>query len=209
MKVLTYDENTDLILGSGLSDEDIDVIKRKVSEHQAEEKPKESTFLLEVMFGKDLSMHGLTTGALSFWRKGVMGGNADTKTYLCPGESCQEPLYEVSMGYDQVPCPHCGKVWPRGEVHGEILAKLPLPKWADLILNYYVRFKMDADLRVKYHSEDIRSAAVQEQGKDLGGEKLNRAREKRAVRIHHMRDIIKDTSAGADLQTVILTRLIA
>ena len=78
---------------------------------------------------------------------------------------------------------------------------------ADCLLKYFVKLEMNADLRIKYHPDDIRSVAMRDQEENKLGDLLNPARARRAVITHKMRDIIKETSAGADLRRCILTRL--
>jgi len=72
----------------------------------------------------------------------------------------------------------------------------------DVLLKWFLKLEMNADIRVKYHKDDIRNAARSEQEKQHMGDILNRARsfERRPCYIYPLRNIIKDTSAGADLR---------
>jgi hypothetical protein len=59
---------------------------------------------------------------------------------------------------------------------------------------------MDTDVRIIYPPDDIRTSAALEQDKSRGGELLEKARSKRAVRSYPARNILKDVTAGADLE---------
>jgi hypothetical protein len=63
-----------------------------------------------------------------------------------------------------------------------------------------MKLEMKADIVVKYHEDDIRNAAMLEQVKSRGGEVLAGARRRRIPRVYPLQNIIKDTSAGADLE---------
>jgi hypothetical protein len=52
---------------------------------------------------------------------------------------------------------------------------------------------------LKYARDDIRAAAAAEKLKNFQGERVNLARAKRAMSIYPLRNILKDSSAGADL----------
>ena len=82
---------------------------------------------------------------------------------------------------------------------GEILAVLTNRGWAELAFKYFVRLEHNADIYVKTPRRDIRIAAHAEQEKQLAGEKLAVVRTKRELLIYPLRNIIKDSSNGADL----------
>ena len=66
-----------------------------------------------------------------------------------------------------------------------------------------------ADIYVKYGRMSIRDAQTKEIEKKLQGELLNKARsvEQRSLYIYPLKNIIRDTSNGADLQSRILAFL--
>lgn len=224
---LKFSEGVDLILGAGITADDEAIIRNKVEQHleekrKLEESNPEATYTLEVMFGKDRSMKDPFAGAISFWEKGALGGDGDTKLYVCPGRKlkmndCNEfiPAQAQSVPITDkgdkpqlaAICPHCGKRWDPQSIIGELLIKTTLQHWADVMVYWFVRLDFNADIKVKYHPSDIRSAAAREQAKQLMGELLNASRVKRAVETHLMRDIIKEASTGAKLRTCILHRL--
>ena len=224
---LKFSPGVDLILGAGITSEDEEIIRIKVDRHLEEVKKREEVnpearFTLEVMFGKNRSVMDPYAGAVSFWERGAIGGDGDTKLYVCPGRKlkvndCNEFIPQQAQS---VPvtlksgepmlvsiCPHCGKRWDPESIIGEALIKTTLQHWVDVVVYWFVRLNFNADIKVKYHPTDIRSAAHREQARQYMGDLLNASRVSRAVETHLMRDIIKETSTGADLRACILHRL--
>jgi hypothetical protein len=189
-----------------LTDEDKYEIKRRMEVLDkvlaTEQKAK---YKIELMFGKARSVHNPTPGMLSFWESGTkLHGGGDTKIYMCPGKdlgksNCEGFIPDASTGYGHLVCPGCGQVWQGSQVAGEVVARLPLKKWAEPILKYFLRLQLNCDIYLKYAPEDVRTVAMIEQRSQLGGEKLQMVRSKRAVSIYPLKNIIQDTSAGADL----------
>lgn len=167
-------------------------------------------YKIEILLGKDFAPSKPSAGAMSFWESGnKLHGGGDSILYFCPGRrlkrnDCEAAIPEGSfsndVNEDLLICPKCFSKWEAVEVVGQICARLDYKGWAALVLKYYLRLDMRADIYVKYHPEDIRSAAHKEQQKQRMGEDLERVRNKRAVRIYPLANIIKDTSAGADLE---------
>lgn len=194
-----------------LTDEEKDTIekKQKALDKLLEEQGV-AKYKIDLNVSKDWSITKPSVGALSFWESGrKFHGGGDCKMYICPGKDkgindCEGFIPDTSQGLGFLVCPVCHNIWQGRDVAGEILARLPPRGWAELILKYYARLGMNADLRMKYPLVDIREAAQKEQEKQLMGDILESARAKRPVRIYTMRAIIKDTSAGADLFNRIL-----
>lgn len=177
-------------------------------------------YKLEVMFGKDHSLRKPTTGIISFWESGnKLHGGGDSKLYVCDtpdpaktkGPGCGAFIPDSANGLNFIVCPGCGKMWRNDHIVGEYGYRLPIQKWTDVLLNWFVKLEMNADIRVKYHKDDIRSAAKDEQEKQLRGDILDKVRsfERRPCYIYPLRNIIRDTSAGADLRGRILAFLTA
>jgi hypothetical protein len=100
-------------------------------------------------------------------------------------------------------------MWRPEHLVGEVFYRLPLEKWADVLLGWYLRLELKADIRIKYGRMSIRDAQQAEAERGLRGELLEKARsfEKRSVYIYSLKNIIRDTSAGADLRGRILAFL--
>lgn len=174
--------------------ERVDVIKAK--------------YKIEVNFGIDHHIDGTPTyGIITFWESGSqMGGDADALVYICPGKlrgvnECERPIPDCYNGLGVVVCPSCNQLWKAEHLIGEVFYRMPIYKWADAVLYWFVKFDHDADVRVKYNYRNIRDAAAQEQARNLGGEVLNLVRgpKSRVPRLYPLRNILKDASNGADL----------
>ena len=176
-----------------------------------------ATYKLEVMFGTEHSVTKTTYGVLTIWSNGAhIRGGGDGAIYVCPGKllkvnTCNELIPEVSLGLSRVLCPSCKMLWKAEEIVGEHFYRLPIEKWADVILYWFMKTGMNADLKIKYSYKyknmDIRQATHEEAERKLRGEFLNKVRDanRRKARIYPLRNIIKDTSAGADLYNRILS----
>lgn len=212
---IKYGEDNPIENAPELTGEELEIIKKrqeildKLLADQGLAKYK-----IELNLGSGFSLHAPSHGALTFWESGKhFHGGGDAKLYLCPGKDrgmngCEEFIPDPSQGYGFLLCPGCKNLWKGQEVAGEILARLSPEGWATIILKYFVRMGMNADLRIKMIREgkkdgDIRLAAKVEQDSRRGGEKLQVARQ-RHIRIYTLTSIIRDTSAGADLRGRIL-----
>lgn len=167
-------------------------------------------YKLELLLGKDFSMSKPCTGALSFWESGSkLHGGGDTILYVCPGKakgvsSCEAFIPDDSQGYGFLVCHKCGTTWKGEEVSGQILARLPVAGWGQLLTKYFHRLEQKADIVLKYHPLDIRSAAASEQEKQQMGDRLMGTRNKRHVRIYTLASLLTDTTAGAEIEARIL-----
>lgn len=163
-------------------------------------------YKLEVMFSHKHTAHAPTTGIVTWWESGSkLHGGGDAKLYLCDGVSgqkgCGKFIPDSANGLNFVVCPSCQKLWQPEDLVGEIFYRLPLSLWADVLYRWYNRLNRNADIYVKYLRLSIRDAQKKEEEKKLRGELLTRAREdsQRLRYIYPLRNIIKDTSHGADL----------
>lgn len=170
-------------------------------------------YKIEILFGKGFSTVKPAHGGVSFWESGSkLHGGGDTIMHLCPGKDlkvneCESFIPDASHGYGFLVCPGCHRAWEGEQVAGQILARLTVQDWAKLVLKYFLKLEMKADIYVKYHPDDIRSAAAIEQAKQHMGDVLMGARKSRKPRIYPLKNIIKDTSAGASLESRFLAFL--
>lgn len=169
---------------------------------------KIAKYKLEVMFTGARSMHKPFPGIVSFWENGSkLHGGGDAKLYQCPGKhlkknECESFIPDSSNGLNFIVCPSCRGLWKSDMVIGEVFYRLGVQKWTDVLLSWFLKMDLNADIRIKFAREDIRSAAVKEQDKQMMGDLLREVRsdQKRATAIYRLVNIIKDTSAGADLR---------
>jgi len=162
-------------------------------------------YKIEVLFGKGFSTHKPSVGIMSFWESGSkFHGGGDTIMHICPGKelkknNCEAFIHDSSHGYGFLVCSDCGEAWNGEQVYGQVAFRLTVKDWALVVLKYYRKLGMKADVYVKYHPDDIRSAAAREQASQHMGELLAGARRSRRPRIYPLKNIIKDTSTGSDL----------
>jgi hypothetical protein len=214
-KEIKYGEDNPIELAPELTEEELDIIRQKQEalDKLLAEKGV-AKYKIDLNLGRGFSVRKASHGALSFWESGKkFHGGGDTKLYICAGKmkgvnECEGFLPDTSQGYGFGFCPKCKNLWPAAEMAGEVFARLYPQGWATLILRYFVRLEMNADIRIKMlkadrMSSDIRYNAEQEQERQRGGEVLAVARS-RVTRIYTLSSIIKDTAAGADLQARIL-----
>jgi hypothetical protein len=193
------------------------VEQRKAALDKLLEDENIAKYKLEVMFSHRHTARSPTPGTVTWWESGTkLHGGGDAKMYLCDnsvpemeGLGCKKFIPDVSLGLSRIVCPHCLRLWKPEHLVGEIFYRLPLEKWADVLLSWYTRLDLKADIRIKYGRMSIRDAQTMEAERKLRGELLEKARsfDKRSVYIYSLKNIIKDTSAGADLRGRILAFL--
>lgn len=174
-------------------------------------------YKIEIMFSKGFAPSKPSAGGMSFWESGSkFHGGGDTVMHICPDEvvnkktgknGCGALIPDASHGYGFLVCPKCHNLWDGEEVHGQILARLDAYGWTRLTLKYFYKMEMNADIYVKHHPDDVRNIASKEQERQLMGTELNMIRSRRVPRIYPLRNIIKDISAGAELEGRILAFL--
>lgn len=170
-------------------------------------------YKLELMFSRDFSLIKPSVGALSFWESGTkLHGGGDTILHMCAGKAkgvndCEAFIPDSSHGYGFLVCAACGSTWKGEDVSGQVLARLTTQGWAQVLTRYFHKLEQRADIVIKYHPSDLRSAAANEQEKQQMGDRLSAARSTRCVRIYTLANLITDTSAGADFETRILAFL--
>lgn len=164
-------------------------------------------YKIELFFTQARSVQAPTVGILSFWESGArLHGGGDTKLYICPGREkqisqCQAFIPDSGNSSSILFCPACGTSWKGADTVGEHVAKLTMQKWSELLVHYYARLEHNADIYVKHAKEDLRTKAMIEQARQKGGEVLAKVRDKRAIVLYPLANIIKDTAAGASLES--------
>ena len=176
-------------------------------------------YKLEVMFSHRHTGREPTPGSVTWWESATkLHGGGDAKLYLCDnsgeypdleGRGCKKFIPDSANGLQFIACPHCGHLWKPQHLCGEIFYRLPIQKWADVLYDWFMRLEMGADIRIKYGHMSVRDAQRQEEERGLKGDLLTKARsfEQRPCIIYPLKNIIRDTSAGADLKGRILAFL--
>lgn len=191
-------------------------------------------YKIEIIFGPDRSQTDLkpSVGALLIWESGKMfHGGGDVKMYWCGFEDCQWPFSDENLAIAHVVCPKCNREQFRDhmtrEDHirhlkeerrdskglermpcmvGEKLFRLPPPKAAQLLVKTFRQLGSNADIYLKYHPKDIRIDKKDPSSAESMN-KLVMARLRKQPLLYPLKNILKDTSAGADLYKRFLAML--
>jgi hypothetical protein len=189
-----------------LSEEDQDALKKKMAAmDKLLAQQQIAKYKIELFCSYRRSKVRPFPAAISLWESGSkLHGGGDEKVYECPAEKfklppCNGIIGGLNQGYGHLVCPKCRKVWKGTQVDGERFAVLTNRGWSQLIMKFFIRLEHNADIYVKTPRSDLRIAANAEQLKQLGGEKLAAVRTKKDLIIYPLKNIIKDTSNGADL----------
>ena len=195
------------------------VNKRKAELDKLLEEEDLAKYKLEVMFSHRHTSQSPTPGSVTWWESATkLHGGGDAKLYLCDnsaefpgleGRGCKKFIPDSANGLQYIACPHCGHLWKPEQLVGEIFYRLPIQKWADVLFDWFTRLEMRSDIRIKYGRMSVRDAQHTEVERGLKGDLLDKARsfEQRPCIIYPLKNIIKDTSAGADLHARILAFL--
>jgi len=156
-------------------------------------------YKIEVTFGKQRTRM-MSLGAMQILESGTaLHGGGDIKMYWCPREECGLPMDYSSKASGPAFCEHCGNTIKSTEMVGERFFKLPTQKLALLVEKVFHQLGGNADIYVKYHPTDLRRATLDFKARDqevqLGKARAGRQR----PYIYPLKNIIKDTSAGATL----------
>lgn len=170
---------------------------------------EKAQYKLEVAFTEERSMHHPFMGVISMWSNGGYAhGGGDEAVYFCTakidkdGESkmCGHPLDLKWIHKTAAICPSCRNVVDPKDLAGQIGAKLTVQNWATLITKTWLQLGSNADIRIGMLRGDLRRTTEKEQETSrFGGEKLMKVRLEREWAIYPLRNIIRDTAAGASL----------
>lgn len=178
---------------------------------QADDRPLEARFKLEVMYDGKFSVHHPNMGVVCLW--GTAGDhmpNADWKIYFCPREGCAGLITPNSHGDIITVCPLCKTAWKPKQLHGEYLFIMTVDKWAHRLTEFVHLLGGDSDLYLKRLKtlKSLIEAEMTERERDLGGELLNAARHMEAA-VYTRDRLVKDTMAGASMEAAIRAFLLA
>ena len=211
---ITYSDIANPLAQRPLSEDELDAVRKKqeVLDKLLAEAGK-AKFKIEVLFSKNFSLHKTVAGAISFWESGTkLHGGGDAIMHICPGKKlgrsdCDAFIPDPSHGLGFLVCPRCLQLWDGEQVYGQVLYRLPLQRWADVLEGFYLKLQGNADLVMKRYPGSLRQAAENEQKKQQFGESLGEVRGSRQSIVYPLANIIKDTSAGASLNGRILAFL--
>jgi hypothetical protein len=193
-------------------------------------------YKIEIIFNKDRSMSSLkpSVGMMLAWESGKhYHGGGDDQMYWCGYDDCNKLMSTDNFAMFSAVCPHCRResfldpdsktfhvreVRKRGDNPAE-LAKMPIivgqkvfkmtpPKLAELIYKVWMELGSNADIYLKYHPSDIRYSVADDKGAKIS-DRLTQGRATRGKLIYPLKNILKDTAAGADVQKRFLAMITA
>lgn len=163
-------------------------------------------YKIELMFVRARSGWKPTKGIMTFWESGTkLHGGGDTAMKLCPGKrlgrsDCEAFIPDSAIGLGHCVCSACGQVWKGEQVDEALIANHTMRDWARILYRYFRMLNYNCDIYLKHAPDDIRSAAYQDvQWKT--GDALATVRQRRALHIYPLKNIIKDTASGSDILT--------
>lgn len=179
----------------------------------------QAKFKLEIALSSERSIHKPTAGVICAWTNGGFNhGGGDQVVYLCPqrvdlpgggNRSCATPLSIMMVSKRIAVCPGCKRVTAPEDLVGQVVARLTVPGWVRLIERMFYHLECNADIRLGILRENLIKAHEREMEKDRGGDEYRKAREAREWIAYPLKNIIKDTAAGAQLSTRIRAFLYA
>lgn len=178
-----------------------------------QELPSRAKFKLEVFFRYGPRHNVPVRGALFAWTNGgFFNGGGDQSVYFCPrpkedGTSCLNPIDVQFRAKDYVVCPACRRITHTKELLGQLIADVPIEKWAPLLVRFFYKLECGADIRICVSRESLITAAGAELERSRGGERYAAVQRKMEWVAYPLQSIIKDTASGSSLETRFLAFL--
>lgn len=155
-------------------------------------------FKIEIMFGDKRTSAGPNVSVIQAWESGKrLNGGGDELVYWCKDTEtdagCWAPILGDNMSSGLAFCPNCGTVASERLV-GQRFQRVTTENLAKHVANIWRQLGHNADIYCKYDPNDIR---VQIMEKKVGSIK---AHELRGLFIYPLKNILKDTAAGASVE---------
>lgn len=179
-----------------LSREDDDEVLTLLASGQVRAKWK-----IEVTFVKNRTTTGLNAVGIQVWESGRhMHGGGDALAFFCrdsrEGESggCGGVIPQDNIGRDGIAyCPHCKMTVNAAHLSNMWVANAYMDRIAHQLAKMFRELGSNADIYIKFHKTDVRYMAMyREKGPDT-------ARRMKGMHIYPLKNILRDTAAGADL----------
>lgn len=176
-------------------------------------------YKIELHFGKNRTTAGPNVCAVSAYESGRhLDGEGDEMMYMCSErdrglelgsagsakvkdapvergtEGCGAFIPGSSLKGGFAMCPKCKRVIKADALTNTVLVSLPTPRLAAMVTDWFRKLDSNCDIYVKYHPTDIRYIAMEK------AHGLDKARMLRGLSIYPLANIIKDTTAGAQLE---------
>lgn len=200
----TLDEHADSVdLESLPAEERERVVRRSEALKALLTAPPPPKYKIEVYFSGRYTRTAPIVGVLSIWASGAaLSGEGDVKLYMCPQRAlglglCNALVSDASTAADaSFLCPACHTRWHAREVIGELVYRMDLYKWPEVLQQVFVRLGMDASVILKIDEVGMRGEYMKEQEKYRAGELLQNSRRQRKKRVYTKEAILRDANGG-------------
>jgi hypothetical protein len=177
-------------------------------------------YKLELSINEERSTIKPYFGLVTAWTNGgFRHGGGDEAIHFCPAiverngqqRTCSAPIDLKWIGKAAAICPTCRNAIKPADLCGQVGYRLTTQNWALVITRMWLVLGGDTDIRLGLMRGRIRQRTddIMHKVSLSAGDKLDDLRTKREWAIYPLRNIIKDTAAGADLAGRIRTFLSA
>ncbi len=178
---------------------------------------EKADYKIQIWFKSDRSMHSPIAFTLSFWESGKrMHGGGDEMMFICKrnedakdvtpfevasvskGKASARGCGSLIPGEMVLPgglavCPHCGVKHKSTEIGDSIFYRATIDNAAKILETWWRKLDGNADIYAKYSPTDPRTKMMYQNYNHIV------AREKKGLTIYPLKNILKDTSAGASV----------
>lgn len=155
-------------------------------------------YKIEVMFEKGRTTQGPNLCGIQLWESGKkFHGGGDQLMYWCmdttSNEGCKAPFSSDFITGPYAQCPSCGKTVLIAKAANMRVLRVSTKKLSEELVRIFHSLGGDSDLYLKYHKTDVHYLAMM---RAKGPEVAHRLK---GMAIYPLKNILKDTSMGADL----------
>jgi hypothetical protein len=156
-------------------------------------------YKIEVTFIQGRTVQGPNKLGIQIWESGKrFHGGGDELMYWCKdnrqgnNDGCWSPIGSDFIGEVTV-CPNCKKTWNPEYLTMMRIGNVTSQNLAKELATIFRQLSSNADIYLKFHRTDIHYIAMErEKGPDV-------AKRLKGMHIYPLKNILKDTAAGADL----------
>lgn len=157
-------------------------------------------YKIEVTFVKNRNIRSMNAVGIQIWESGKrFHGGGDELMFWCKDsrkghdDGCWSPIPGDAIKGGVAYCPRCQKAMNADLLTNMKLGNVYMDTLAKELVGIFHTLQDDADIFLKFHKSDIRYIAmVREKGPET-------AKRLKGMAIYPLKNILKDTAAGADL----------
>lgn len=184
-------------LGDELDDPNLD---RRIAQLFDASQPMLAKYKINVIFMGERSAFKAYPGIIVLWKR---QDDNESMVYLCPakvdGKPCNAPFETglISQAAKIAVCPRCGATTPPKDLIGQVVARLPTQRWAQLVRRVFGILGGNADIELNYITKSIRKAHAQTiEHRGVGNDAYHAVRDTRQAVTYTLRRMIEDTASG-------------